>query len=123
MKKFNICLIIITAILANSLCSKSSFNTALVGSWEWSGDGCDEQGACKKDIITDEESRDTFTEEGLFLSKNSRNKYALKGDTIYFASEHNSYDTRYAEIASIRGDVMLLKFKNGIRKYGRVKKH
>jgi hypothetical protein len=107
--------------MALSHCAKSNFEAALVGTWEWSGHACDNEGRCKKEIITDEGSRETFNANGLYLSKHARNNYIVKNKTIYFASDKDEFNTVYAEIISINKGVMLLRFDNDIRRYNRIR--
>jgi hypothetical protein len=116
--------IIIPVILALTLplCSDSRHAASLIGTWTWTGDECDAGGHCKKEIMTDEDNVETFTRTGLYISKNIRNKYTLKEGAVYLASEDGSYDDLYAEIISIKGGTMLLKFRNTIRRYERVTK-
>lgn len=101
-------------------CTKSNHEADLIGTWEWTGYGCDNKGECKKEIITDEGSRETFTAQGLYLSKHARNSYIVKEKTIYFASDKDEFNTRHAEIISINNDVMLLRFDKDIKRYARI---
>jgi hypothetical protein len=114
--------IVLMSALIVPLCSNSTFKTALVGTWAWTGDKCDGEGNCIKEIITDEQSGESFSSEGLYVSKNSRINYTLKGNKIYFASDNYSYDQFYAEIVSIKNGMMLLKFNDGIKRYIKITK-
>jgi hypothetical protein len=107
-------------LLAFPACSDSSLKTALIGTWEWTGDDCDVEGNCAKEIIADEQSWETFSRDGIYISKNTRNSYSLKGKTIYLASDKNSYDTSFAEILLIKNGMMLLNLNNRIRRYAKM---
>ena len=120
MRSIKLVLLISTVILSFSFCAKFNYEAALIGTWEWTGYTCDNEGACKKEIITDEESRETFTAEGLYLSKRARNNFIVKNKTIYFASDIDAFNTMYAEIISIKNGVMLLRFDKDIRRYNRI---
>jgi hypothetical protein len=102
-------------------CSNSKFKVSLIGTWEWTGDKCNHEGNCNAEIMTDEQSRNTFSADGLYTSKNSKTNYSLKGNSIYFGQGHGSDDELYAEIITIKNDMMLLKFNDGIRRYSKVK--
>jgi hypothetical protein len=122
MKKLYLIAIPIMLALASPLCSDSRHAALLVGTWTLTGDECDAGGHCRKEIITDEDNVETFTHSGLFISKNIRNKYALKGDAVYLASEDGAYTDLYAKVVSIDSGTMLLRFRNTIRRYARAKK-
>jgi hypothetical protein len=103
-------------------CGRTDYATSLVGTWEWTGDACDRNGSCNKEIMTYGESGETFTRDGLHLTTRSRNGYSLDGKTIRFASKHSSCGTIDAEIISLTGDTLLLECGNNIRRYARVKR-
>jgi hypothetical protein len=121
MKTLKSIILIVAVLMTLSHCAKSNFEPALIGTWEWSGYACDNEGSCKKEIITDEGSRETFNADGLYLSKHARNNYIIKNKTIYFASDKKEFNTVYAEIISINKSVMLLRFDNDIRRYNRIR--
>jgi hypothetical protein len=108
------------AITVFSHCAKTNYDAALIGTWEWTGYTCDTGGTCEKEIITDEGSRETFTGDGMYLSKRARINYIVKNNTIYLASDKNAFNTAYAEIISINKGVMLLRFNKDIRRYNRI---
>jgi hypothetical protein len=120
MRTINLISLICAVITIFSHCAKSNYEAALIGTWEWTGYACDKNGTCKKDIITDENSRETFTVHGLYTSKRARNNYIVKNGTIYFASDKHAFNTLYAEIISIKNGVMLLRFGKDIRRYNRI---
>jgi hypothetical protein len=120
MKSFKFILLFGAVIILFPYCTKSNYGAALIGTWEWTGFACNEEGSCKKEIITDEDSRETFTGNGLYLSKRARINYILKNRTIYFASDKHEYKTLYAEIVSIKNGVMLLRFNKDIRRYYKI---
>jgi hypothetical protein len=106
--------------MALLFCGRTDYAAALVGTWQWTGDACDDGGSCKKEIITNEESGETFTREGLHLTTRSRNGYSLDGATIRFASTRNSCGPAEAEIISLTGTTLLLECGSHIRRYARV---
>lgn len=120
MKSFFSISLLCTAALIFAPCSRGDYRAALVGTWEWTGDVCGADGNCKKEIITDEENREVFTDDGWYLSKRMRTGYDVKGAEIRLSSEKNSYNTIYGEILSIKNGVMILKKDSGTRRYGRV---
>ncbi|MBP7738649.1 MAG: hypothetical protein KA369_21925 [Spirochaetes bacterium] len=101
-------------------CSRQDHRTALIGEWEWTGDSCRSDGNCKKEIITDEENREVFTREGLYISKRAKIGYVVEGAEIRLASDKKSFKTVYGEIVSIDKKIMLLKTGDTIRRYARV---
>lgn len=103
-------------------CGRTDYSSALVGTWQLTGDACDSDAECGKEIITDEESGETFTRDGLYLTKRSRNGYALDGATIRFISTSSSCGTAEAEIISLADDTLLLECGSRIRRYGRVRR-
>lgn len=107
--------------MANLYCSRTDYAAALVGTWQLTGDTCDTGGSCQKEIMTDEGSGDTFTGDGFYVTRRSRNGYALQGRTISFASAQNLCGTREAEITSLTGDELLLKCGSTIRRYVRIR--
>ena len=117
MKQLQIVGFFMMTVLLIPFCSNSAFKTAIVGTWTWTGDKCDAEGNCQKEILTDEQSGETFSGEGLYASKNSKINYTLKGNKIYFSSDNYSYDRYYAEIVLIKDGIMLLKFNDGIKRY------
>lgn len=123
MKSFRLILILSGILVLFPYCTKSNYGAAIIGTWEWTGFACNEEGSCKKEVITDEDSRETFAGNGLYISKRIRNNYMLKNGTIYFASDKHEFKTLYAEIVSIKKDMMLLKFNNDIRRYNRISAH
>lgn len=98
-------------------CSKPDYRTSIIGTWEWTGDACDEEGNCRKEIMTDDGSLETFTKEGLYRSKRTRADYTISGKAIYLGAGENDRDRLHARISSIRGDMMLLEFDSSIRRY------
>ncbi|MBN2158926.1 MAG: hypothetical protein JW807_05985 [Spirochaetes bacterium] len=118
MKRVAAYLAIMTA-LSLSACSKPDYRTLIIGTWEWTGDACDEEGNCRKEIMTDDGSLETFTKEGLYRSKRTRADYTISGKAIYLGAGENDRDRLLARISSIRGDVMLLEFDSSIRRYRR----
>ncbi|HOD15244.1 MAG TPA: hypothetical protein PK307_15155 [Spirochaetota bacterium] len=108
------------AAMALLFCGRTDYAAALTGTWQWTGDACDEDGSCKKEIITDEASGETFTRDGLHVTTRSRNGYSLDGTTIRFASTSNSCGTAEARIISLAGDMLLLECGSHIRRYARV---
>ncbi|HOT43563.1 MAG TPA: hypothetical protein PLM53_03795 [Spirochaetota bacterium] len=101
-------------------CSREDYRSSLVGTWELTGDSCDTGGNCRKEIITDEESGETFTAEGLYISKRSKIGYSVAGSEIRLASDSDAFNTVYGEILSIKNGVMLLRKDSVIRRYGRI---
>lgn len=120
MKLRMILLYIALSAIALIYCGRTDYAAGLVGTWQWSGDDCDNDGSCKKEIFTDEESGETFTRDGFHLTARSRNSYSLEGSTIRFASTRNSCGTSEAEIISLAGNTLLLDCGNRIRRYARV---
>ncbi len=120
MKLRIITLSIAGAALLSAACNRPDYATLLTGTWQWTGDACDDDGSCKKEIITDEESGETFTRDGFHLATRSRNSYSLEGATIRFASTRNSCGTSEAEIISLTGDTLLLECGSHVRRYARV---
>jgi len=108
-----------TLMLALS-CSRQDYRNELIGEWEWTGDSCTRDGNCKKEIITDEENREVFTREGLYISKRAKIAYILEGAEIRLASDRESYKTVHGEIVSIGKGIMLLKKGDSILRYNRV---
>jgi hypothetical protein len=104
-------------------CSRADFTAALPGRWQWTGDECDSDGSCKKEIMTDEGSCDTFTRDGFYVSRRSRNGYSLQGGTIRFDSTQNLCGMAEAEIVSLAGDELMLRCGSVIRRYARVRPH
>jgi hypothetical protein len=101
-------------------CAKKNFAPDLAGTWEWIGDSCDTSGNCTREIMTDEGSRETFTAEGLRVTKRSRNGYTLDGTRVSFESTSDSCGEKEAEIISVDTKTMLLRCGGTIKKYGRV---
>jgi hypothetical protein len=101
-------------------CSREDYRHSLVGTWEWTGDVCGADGKCKKEIITDEENREIFTEDGLYISKRAKIGYIVKGAEIRLASDRNTYDTIFGTIISIKKDLMVLKKEAAMRRYTRI---
>lgn len=101
-------------------CGRTDYATALVGTWQLTGDACDDDGSCKKEIITNEESVETFTRDGFHLATRSRNGYSLDGATIRFASTRTTCGSAEAEIVSLTGNMLLMKCGSHIRRYARV---
>ena len=106
--------------MANISCGRVDFAASLPGTWQLTGDACDTGGSCKKEILTDEGSGDTFTRDGFYVTKRSRDSYSLEGRTIRFASERNLCGTTEAEIVSLSGNDLLLKCGNRVRRFSRV---
>ena len=106
-------------VAAAASCSREDRSTSLIGTWEWTGDACDEQGNCRKEILTDEEAAETFTRDGLYRSTRVSGRYRLKGDTILI--ERGSHDDPQAlgEIVSIKGDCMILRKGGSLKRYNR----
>ncbi len=119
-KSFTITTFLCAALLLFPVCSRQDYRPELIGSWEWTGDACGKDGICRKEIITDEESREVFTADGLYLSKRTRTGYIVDGAEIRLATDKESLDTVYGEIVSIRRNVMLIKKGGGIRRYSRI---
>jgi hypothetical protein len=113
-------LCIAAALSALLNCARADYAKALVGTWQVTGDACDSGGSCQKEIITDEESGETFTADGFLLTRRSRDAYSLKGATITFASPRSTCGTARAEIISLKDDTLLLECGNRIRRYARV---
>jgi hypothetical protein len=113
------CIALVT--IAHLSCSRTDYAASLVGTWQLTGDTCDTGGSCQKEIMTDEGSGDTFTGDGFYVTRRSRNGYSLQGGTISFASTQNLCGTREAEIASLTGDELLLKCGSTIRRFARLK--
>lgn len=120
MKKRLALLFIAMSATALLFCGRTDYTASLVGTWQWTGDACDDDGSCKKEILTDEESGESFTRDGFHLTTRSRNSYSLEGATIRFASTRNSCGTSEAEIISLTGDTLLLECGSHIRRYARV---
>jgi len=112
--------IICTAALFLSACSREDYRSSLVGTWEWTGDSCDTGGNCKKEIITDDGNRETFTAGGLYLSRHARIGYVVAGSEIRLATDTDKFNTVYGEILSIKNGIMVLKKDSGTRRYSRV---
>ncbi len=112
-------LTVILIILAAG-CSRTRYERLIIGTWELTGALCDTEGRCKKEIITDEGGRETFTADGLYLSGRMRTGYAVKGDRIWLSSGRGSFDAPHADIVSLESGVMLLRGEDGIRRYGQV---
>jgi len=112
--------IICTAALFLSACSREDYRSSLVGTWEWTGDSCGADGNCTEEIITDEENRETFTADGLYISKRAKIGYIVEGPEIRLASDVDSFNTVYGEILSIKNGVMLLRKDSGTRRYSRL---
>ena len=117
MDYFKMIAITVILIVIAGGCGKPNYDRSIIGTWEWTGDRCDGEGTCKKEIITDEDGKETFTRDGLYLSKRARNDYKLKGAAIYFASGNGEFNTHYADIVSIKSGVMLLRIDTVIRRY------
>ena len=120
MKLITPVLIVCAAIIMFPFCSRKDFRPALIGTWEWTGDACDARGHCKKEIITDEDNREAFTDTGLYISKMSRTAYVVEGAEIRLASDKHSFKTVYGDIISIQNGIMLLKKSGAIRRYSRI---
>jgi hypothetical protein len=116
---FLLCIALVAA--SHFFCSRSDFTAALPGKWQLTGDACDIGGSCKKEVMTDEGSGDTFTRDGFYMTQRIRNGYSLKGRTIRFASVLNLCGTKEAEIVSLTGDELLLQCGNDIRRFTRVR--
>lgn len=120
MKPITPLLIVCAAIIMFPQCSRKDFRPALIGTWEWTGDACDARGHCRKEIITDEDTRETFTDTGLYISKMSKTAYAVMGAEIRLASDKHSFKTEYGEIVSIQNGIMLVKKSGVIRRYSKI---
>ncbi len=120
MKQFTIVFLICAALLLLTACSREDYRTSLIGTWEWTGDSCGADGSCKKEIITDEENREVFTGDGLYISKRAKIGYIVKGAEIRLESDTDKFNSVYAEIVSIKNGIMLLKKNAGTRRYNRI---
>ncbi|MBN1495548.1 MAG: hypothetical protein JXA07_02190 [Spirochaetes bacterium] len=116
MKRSAIALISIIIIAAGG-CSRPNYEQSLIGAWAWTGDHCAEDGSCKKVIITDDDTREVFTADGMYLSERIRTGYRLKGPAIYLEPGESGPPIRHGDIISIKDGVMLLRMDNGIRRY------
>ncbi|HNW27074.1 MAG TPA: hypothetical protein PKN50_01250 [Spirochaetota bacterium] len=120
MKLSAIPFIMCAAFMVLSACTREDYRSSLVGTWEWTGDSCDTGGNCKKEIITDDGNRETFTADGLYLSRHARIGYVVAGSEIRLATDTDKFNTVYGEILSIKNGIMVLKKDSGTRRYSRV---
>lgn len=113
-------LLIVIVVLGVTNCGGGIDVTKLPGVWELAGERCDEAGACKREIYTDADSREKFTDDGLYINPHARNRYEVRRGTIYFADDKNAFTVKYAEIIRVDDRQLLLRVKSGIRRYARV---
>ncbi|MBN2078973.1 MAG: hypothetical protein JW838_08400 [Spirochaetes bacterium] len=111
--------LLLSALLLLPLCSKPAGTDRLVGTWELEGSACDASGECGKEIIVDGGAGETFTADGLYLSRRSRSAYLVEDGRIYLGGSGRERGDLHGEIVSIKGDTMLLKMGNDIRRYRR----
>jgi len=100
-------------------CSREDRSSSLIGTWEWTGDDCDEQGNCRKEILTDEEAAEAFTRDGLYRSRRASGRYRIKGDKILIERGGHEDPHALAEIVSIKGDCMILRKGGSLKRYNR----
>lgn len=108
------------SLILFSSCSREDFQKSVPGVWEWNGDRCDHTGRCGREIITDEDGRLEFTDDGRYRGRMAANNYIIKKNRIYLSSGKNAYENLFAEIVWIRGGTMLLKTGDVTRRYARV---
>ncbi len=120
MKQFAIAGLICAVLTLLSACSREDYRHSLVGTWEWTGDLCGADGNCKKEIITDEENKEVFTRDGLYISKRARIGYIVEGAEIRLASDRDKYDTIFGRIISIKKGFMVLEKDTTVRRYTRI---
>ncbi|MDX9819300.1 MAG: hypothetical protein RBT16_10330 [Desulfococcus multivorans] len=109
----------IAILLLLAHCSGKSGAEGLVGTWELEGRACGASGECGKEIIVDGGAGETFTAEGLYLSRRSRSTYLVEDGRIYLGGSGSERGDLRGEIVSIRGATMLLKTGNEIMRYRR----
>ncbi len=122
MKHFTVLGPLLAALLFFTLCTKQADTASLIGTWEWEGSLCDAAGNCKKEIIADEGSRETFTSDGLYLSRRARSPYRIEGNRIYLGANGREQGDLHAEIVSTGDNVLVLKVGRDKRRYRRVGK-
>lgn len=111
--------VIISFLLILGHCSGKTGAEGLVGTWELEGRACDASGDCGKEIIVDGDAGETFTAEGLYLSRRSRSTYLVEDGRIYLGGSGSERGDLRGEIVSIRGATMLLKTGEEIMRYRR----
>ncbi len=111
--------VIISFLLLLGHCSGKPGTEGLVGTWELEGRACDASGDCGKEIIVDGDAGETFTAEGLYLSRRSRSTYLVEDGRIYLGGSGSGRGDLRGEIVSIRGATMLLKTGKEIMRYRR----
>ncbi len=111
--------LLIAFLLLLTHCSGTPGTEGLVGTWELEGRACDASGECGKEIIVDGDAGETFTADGLYLSRRSRSTYHVEDGSIYLGGSEKERGDLRGEIVSIRGATMLLKTGNEIMRYRR----
>lgn len=106
-------------LLLLARCSGTPGTEGLVGTWELEGRACDASGECGKEIIVDGGAGETFTADGLYLSRRSKSTYLVEDGRIYLGASGSERGDLRGEIISIRGATMLLKTGNEIMRYRR----
>ena len=111
--------LLIASLALLTLCSKPDRAEKLVGTWELDGSGCDASGECAKEIIVDGGAGETFTADGLYLSRRARTTYLVEKGAIYTGGSGAERGDLLGEIVSLRKGTLLLKTGGEIRRYRR----